>query len=148
MIITELRVNHVTEPKGYCYEPVSFSWKVEEEKEAKKQKYARITVKKGEEIVFDSGDDKDADSLDYPVRFHMESRCRYDWTVCVTADNGETAEASSFFETGKLQEAWKAQWITPGEALAETDAMAGYILEKEFQVPEKSEDARLYICGL
>ena len=148
MIITELRVNHVTEPKGYCYEPVSFSWKVEEEKEAKKQKYARITVKKGEEVVFDSGDDKDADSLDYPVRFHMESRCRYDWTVCVTADNGETAEASSFFETGKLQEAWKAQWITPGEALAETDAMAGYILEKEFQVPEKSEDARLYICGL
>ena len=148
MIITELRVNHVTEPKGYCYEPVSFSWKVEEEKEAKKQNYARITVKKGEEIVFDSGDDKDADSLDYPVRFHMESRCRYDWTVCVTADNGETAEASSFFETGKLQEAWKAQWITPGEEITETDAMAGYILEKEFQVPEKTEDARLYICGL
>ena len=148
MIITELRVNHVTEPKGYCYEPVSFSWKVEEEKEAKKQKYARITVKKGEEVVFDSGDDKDADSLDYPVRFHMESRCRYDWTVCVTADNGETAEASSFFETGKLQEAWKAQWITPGEEITETDVMAGYILEKEFQVLEKIEDARLYICGL
>ena len=101
MTITELRVNHVTEPKGYCYEPVSFSWIVEEEKEAKKQKYARITVKKGKETVFDSGDDKDADSLDYPVRFRMEPRSRYDWTVRVTADNGESAEATSFYETGK-----------------------------------------------
>lgn len=96
MIITDLRVNHVTEPKGYCYEPVSFSWKVEEGKEAKIQNYARITVKKGAEVVFDSGDDREADSLDYPVRFQMEPRCRYDWTVRVMADSGETAEASSF----------------------------------------------------
>lgn len=148
MIITDLRVNHVTEPKGYCYEPVSFSWKVEEGKEAKIQNYARITVKKGAEVVFDSGDDREADSLDYPVRFQMEPRCRYDWTVRVMADSGETAEASSFFETGKLQEAWRAQWITPGGEITQTDAMAGYILEKEFQVLEKIEDARLYICGL
>lgn len=147
MKVTELRVNHITEPKGYCYEPVSFSWKVEEAEGAKTQKYARITVKKGMEVLFDSGEDETADSLDYPVQFEMEPRCRYDWTVSVTADNGETAEASSYFETGKQREAWQAQWITPGKEIVDADAMAGYILEKTFQVKEK-KDARLYICGL
>ena len=151
MIITDLRVNHVTEPKGYRYEPVSFSWKVREENGAKKQKCARITVKKGIETVYDSGEDAGADSLDYPVQFQMEPRCRYDWTVRVTADNGDTAEASSYFETGKQDEAWKAQWITPGEGIADADAdtgiMAGCILEKEFDARE-GNDARLYICGL
>jgi len=147
MKITELRVNHITEPKGYCYEPVSFSWKVEEADDAKEQQYARIMVKKGMEVVFDSGEDKHADSLDYPVQFEMEPRCRYDWTVRVMADNGEEAEASSYFETGKLKEAWKAQWITPGEEIVDADAMAGYILEKNFRVRE-GKDARLYICGL
>lgn len=147
MIISELRVNHVTEPKGYCYEPVSFSWKVEAEEGAKAQKFARITVKKGSETVYDSGEDEKTDSLDYPVRFEMEPRCRYDWTVSVTADNGETAEASSYFETGKCREAWQAQWITPGDGITNADAMAGYILEKTFCVRDK-KDARLYICGL
>lgn len=147
MKVTELRVNHITEPKGYCYEPVSFSWKVEEAEGAKTQKYARITVKKGMEVLYDSGEDETADSLDYPVQLEMEPRCRYDWTVSVTADNGETAEASSYFETGKQREAWQAQWITPGKEIVDADAMAGYILEKTFQVKEK-KDARLYICGL
>lgn len=145
MIITDLRVNHITEPMGYSYDPVSFSWKVEEEGEAKEQKYARILIKKGEETVYDSGEDENADSLDYPVRFEPEPRRRYDWTVSVTADNGEKAKASSYFETGKLKEAWQARWITPGGKT--TDTMAGYILEKTFQVRE-GKDARLYICGL
>ncbi|HCT90658.1 MAG TPA: hypothetical protein DF613_04630, partial [Lachnospiraceae bacterium] len=147
MIITNLRVNHIKEPKGYRYDPVSFSWKVEEEGEAKEQKTARIRIKKGKETVYDSGEDEKADSLDYPVRFEPEPRCRYDWTVSVTADNGEKAEASSYFETGKLKEPWQARWITPGGKTADTDTMAGYILEKTFQVRE-GKDARLYICGL
>lgn len=147
MKVTELRVNHIREPKGYCYDPVSFSWKVEVENGEKEQKYARILVKKGAEVVYDSGEDEHANSLDYPVQFTLEPRCRYDWTVIVKADNGEEAEASSYFETGKLNEEWKAKWITPGKGIVDADAMAGYILEKDVEVQE-AEDARLYICGL
>lgn len=147
MKVTELRVNHIREPKGYAYDPVSFSWKVEAGMQEKEQKYARILVKKGIEVVYDSGEEKDADSLDYPVRLALEPRCRYDWSVIVEADTGEKAEASSYFETGKLGEAWKAQWITPGKETVNPEAMAGYILEKDFEV-QKAEDARLYICGL
>ena len=147
MKITELRVNHIAEPKGYSYDPVSFSWKVEEGKEAKEQKYARITVTKGGELVYDSGEDSGADSLDYPVELELEPRSCYDWTVSVTADNGETAEGSSYFETGKLGEEWKGRWITPGDGIVDADSMAGYILEKTFEAMDTA-DVRLYICGL
>ncbi|MDO4337366.1 MAG: family 78 glycoside hydrolase catalytic domain [Eubacteriales bacterium] len=147
MKITELRVNHIEEPKGYSYDPASFSWKVEEAQQGKMQKYAEITVRKGTEILYDSGRDANADSLDYPVRLILEPRTRYDWTVSVTADSGEKAEASSYFETGKMNEEWTGRWITPGEKIVDTDSMAGYILEKNFEV-HKAAEARLYLCGL
>lgn len=147
MKITELRVNHIAEPKGYSYDPVSFSWKVEEVQKGKEQKYAEITVKKGAEILYNSGKDANADSLDYPVQLNLEPRTRYDWTVSVTADSGEKAEASSYFETGKMNEEWTGRWITPGEEIVDQDSMAGYILEKSFEV-QKASEARLYLCGL
>jgi len=147
MRVTKLRVNHIAEPKGYHYEPVSFSWKVEEEKGAKEQKYAKIIVKKGEEIVYDSGEDTNADSLDYPVNLELEPRTRYDWSVLVVADNGDMAKGESYFETGKLDEMWNGKWITPGEEIADSNLMAGYILEKNFEGKDVKK-ARLYICGL
>lgn len=147
MKITDLRVNHIVEPKGYSYEPVSFSWKVEEENEAKEQKYAKIIVKKGEKIIYDSGEDIKADSLDYPLNLKLEPRTRYEWSVQVVADNEDTASQTGYFETGKLSESWKGEWITPGKEIVDEDSMAGYILEKTFYV-QSPKDARLYICGL
>lgn len=147
MKLVELRTNHVTEPLGYSYAPLSFSWKVEDAGEAKEQKYARIIVKKGEETVYDSGEAAEASSLDYLVDLMLEPRSRYEWTVKVTADNGESAEADSYFETGKLGEEWTGKWITPGSEIVDDDAMAGYILEKTFSV-QKRGNARLYLCAL
>lgn len=147
MKITELRTNHVLNPLGYAYDPLSFSWKVEAEGSEKEQKYAGIRIEKDGEKIYDSGEAADADSLDFPVDLKLEPRCRYDWTVTVTADNGETARESSFFETGKGKEPWTARWITPGSSIVEEDYHGGYILEKCFHVDEV-KDARLYLCGL
>lgn len=147
MKITELRTNHIVTPLGYSYDPLSFSWKVETEGTEKEQKSARIFIEKNGNRVYDSGETTDADSLDFPVELELEPRSRYDWTVIVTADNGETAQESSFFETGKCQEPWAAKWITPGSGIVKEDAQAGYILEKSFCLKEIKE-ARLYFCGL
>lgn len=147
MKLAELRTNHIVEPLGYCYAPLSFSWKVEDADTGKKQKSAHITIKNHGEIVYDSGETADADSLDYPVNLELKPRSRYEWTVRVTADSGETAESGSYFETGKLGEDWTGKWITPGSGIVDADAMAGYILEKTFPVEETGE-ARLYLCGL
>lgn len=147
MKITELRTNHISEPLGYSYAPLSFSWKVEDAGESKENKSVRIIVKKSAETVYDSGEVANADSLDYPVHMELEPRCRYDFTVTVTADNGQTAEGSSFFETGKQEEPWIGKWITPGSRYENEKPHAGYILERKFSVRSKRE-ARLYLCGL
>ncbi|MDE7186203.1 MAG: glycoside hydrolase family 78 protein [Lachnospiraceae bacterium] len=154
MKLKELRVNHIETPMGFQVTPLSFSWKVTEAGEAKKQKWARIRIWQGGEIIFDSGEDEKADSLDYQVNLQLTPRTRYIWQVEVTADNGEVAEADSWFETGKKEEAWKAEWIT-----SKLDADIPAVLRKRFILADGKEsgqgsgeqsrqESRLYICGL
>lgn len=113
MKLTDLRVNHVQEPLGFQLKPVSFSWVVAEPGAAKKKKAARIRVLENGEEIFDSGYDEKADNRDYPAALSLKPRTRYTWSVEVTADNGETAAAESWFETGKMEEPWTGKWITP-----------------------------------
>lgn len=165
MKVIQMRTNHIEKPAGYDYSPLSLSWKVTECGNAKKQKYAQVIVKQEGNIVFDSGMDMSADSLDYQVNMELKPRTLYDWTVTVTADNGQQAQGQSTFETGKMNEPWQGQWITPNQALVDENAgngykNAGYILQKSFEICDpdsgftkegiagKKQKSRLYICGL
>lgn len=143
MKLTNLRVNHIKTPLGFQVSPLSFSWQVEDAAEAKKQQSARICIFKGAEMIYDSGEDVQADSLDYRVDLNLEPRTRYTWSVAVTADHGETAEEKSWFETGKMNEEWAAEWITP-----DLDADVPPVLRRTFQVESAGGEARLYLCGL
>ncbi|HBA67960.1 MAG TPA: hypothetical protein DCZ40_01195 [Lachnospiraceae bacterium] len=147
MRIVDLRVNHIAEPVGYCYEPVSLSWKVEDAGNAVGQKSVRVVIEKNKERIYDSGEAAEADSMDFPVDMVWEPRSRYQVRVKVAADNGESAEAESFFETGKLEEKWTGEWITPGTEIADEAFHGGYILEKSFEL-ENIGEGRLYFCGL
>lgn len=146
MKISEMRVNHVEEPLGFQVSPLSFSWVVEDGADGGKAavpEASRIRIRKGEETVYDSGVVKEADSCGFRVDMDLLPRTRYSWTVSVTSGNGETAEGISFFETGKMDEEWAAQWITPdlGEDVPP-------VLRKKFVCDHPAEDSRLYICGL
>lgn len=143
MKITQMRVNHVEKPLGFQITPASFSWKVQENGTAKKQKYAQIRVYKGTELIFDSGAQESADSLDYCAELALSPRTRYRWTVEVTGDNGETALGESWFETGKMDEAWSGKWITP-----DLDSSIQPALRKTFTLEKKTDNARLYLCAL
>ncbi|MCI6464191.1 MAG: glycoside hydrolase family 78 protein [Faecalicatena sp.] len=143
MKLTQLRVNHIETPMGFQINPLSFSWKVEEADGAKYQKSARIMVKKGKDVLFDSKEEESADSLDYPVDLSLSPRTRYQWSVCVTADNQEKAAEESWFETGKMDEPWQGKWITPA-----LDQSVQPILARTFDVHKKPVKARLYLCGL
>ena len=133
MKLTDLRVNHVEEPLGFQLKPVSFSWVVTEPGTAKKQKAVRIRVFENKETIFDSGYDEKADNRDYPAELSLKPKTRYTWSVEVMADNGETAEAESWFETGKMEEPWTGKWITP-----ELDPAIQPILRKKFTVIRNS----------
>lgn len=143
MKITQLKTNQIERPMGYQMGKVSFSWKVEEAGAAKQQKHARIIVKQAQEILFDSKEDPHANSVCYPVQLALKPRTRYEWSVTVAADNGEGAANESWFETGKMEEPWQAQWISTGLG-KDTPP----IMEKEFEVEKIIKDARIYICGL
>ena len=65
MKLTELRTNQVMMPLGFAVSPLSFSWKVTEEGQAKKQKWAQLRVFEEDALVYDSGKNEQADSLDW-----------------------------------------------------------------------------------
>lgn len=140
MKLTELKVNHLVRPLGYQLSPLSFSWKVTET-QAKRQLWAQICIFEGENKVYDSGKNADADSMDTSVALALKPRTAYRWTLTVMGENGESAGAESSFETGKENEAWQAKWIA-----ADLPADTAPVLSKRFEA--KKGEGRLYICGL
>lgn len=145
MKITNLRVNNVEHPIGFCIEPLSFSWIAEKTKKAVHQSYARIQVFSEKELVYDSGNDEKANSLDYSVseeKLKLKPRTRYTWRVEVMADNGEHAVGESWFETGKQKEEWQGKWIT-----SDIDADTCVVLRKRFQA-NGHQNGRIYVTGL
>lgn len=143
MKITELKVNHIEKPMGYAISPLSFSWKVDEANQARKQKNTRVIVKKEDRLVFDSGIMEEANHLDFSPNIDLEPRSRYEYGIFVTADNGDKAQAFSWFETGKMGEVWQGKWITPN-----VNNDISPILEKTFTIKEMPKKARIYLCGL
>ena len=117
MIIKELRVNHVEQPLGFYMEKISLSWVTEAQGKETFAKTTRVCIFQDKNTVYDSGDREDADCRDFPVDLELRPRTQYWWSVEIKDDNGNTAKAESWFETGKMNEPWLGQWITPGWAL-------------------------------
>lgn len=140
MIVTDLRVKHLKKPLGYVMQPLLFSWKVKEEKMAKRQIWGRLRIYEENICLYDSGCSETISSLGTTIHMPLKPRTVYRWSVEVMADTGETACAENTFETGKMDEPWKGEWIS--------FAMAGQelpVLKKEF-VAEAVYTGRLYIC--
>ena len=144
MIIKNLRVNHVEHPLGFAMEKVSLSWIVDGQKKEKCTKTTRVCVKQNHRLIYDSGKRADIDNRDYRVELELKPRTRYQWSVEITADNKEQCKAESWFETGKMDEVWQGQWITP----VYDDKKEIPVMEKEFFVEKEIDQARIYICGL
>ena len=143
MKITHLRVNHFPTPLGMALGKPIFSW-VTEETASKRQAAAQIVVRSGGEVVYDTGRREDLSSLGVEADLALRPRARYDWTVTVWGDGGDSASAASWFETAKEDEPWRAQWIAAGF----DDKEAHPLLAKDFTLPSPARRARAYVCGL
>lgn len=154
--IVQCTCNHQENPLGLDRTP-RFGWKMRSDTRGDAQTAYRITVstdarraQAGQGDVWDSG--QTAGDGNVSVAYAgppLQPRTRYYW--CVTAWNraGEAAVSRpAFFETGKLNEAWRARWITaPFLKMDKTDTGAPY-LRRTFPLRGKVRSARLYICGL
>ena len=115
MKICDMRVNHVTEPRGFWMDRPVFSW-VTTETTGKWQTGAQVVIAKDEafrEVLYDSGMRKDISSLGFVPEFLLEPCMEYYWKVIVQTESGEWGESpAAVFETGRMELPWVAKWIT------------------------------------
>ena len=123
-----------------------FSWKVKNAV-GKKQEAARIRIgelENFETLIMDTGFSKNLSSIASQVDVPLMPCKRYFWDVTVRTDKGEEAVSSvSWFEPGKMDEAWHAEWIT-----CDNQQKRHPIFKKKISLRGKVIRARLYICGL
>ena len=143
MIVYDLKTNHIVNPLGFALPQISLSYKMKDAV-GKRQLAAQIRIyNPAGRIVHDSGARVDIDSLSYVPAFKPAPRTRYTWDVCVCSDAYECVTSErAWFETGKMNEPWKAQWITPDEKHVNTRMF------RNFHVKGPVKKARLYMSGL
>ena len=140
MKLHDLRVCNLTEPLGFAMEEPVFSWTAEGG--VGEACSVSLRIRAAGETVFDSGGTPSADSLGWTVPLRLLPRTRYDYTLRIGTADGQYAEASSFFETGKRDEPWTARWISPAQ---DRDSA---LLRRRFSCEKREGPARLYLCGL
>ena len=145
MNISRMKANHLTTPVGCNLSNLTFSW-VTESKNGTTQKAARIEIADDAEFstpIFDSGARSDIDSLGFQPQITLSPRTRLYWRVTVEDDTGTTASGTSWFETGKMDEPWQAQWLTAPFG----DGSDCFLIRKTFTLDQFSH-ARVYCAAL
>jgi alpha-L-rhamnosidase len=141
--IYDMMANRIKDPVGFMLSPLRLSYKVRGTS-AKRQTAARIRVfEEGEKEVFDSGVSEAIDSLCFVPDIALKPRTAYTWTVDVTADDGGTASGAARFETAKMDEPFRAVWISPADGALPNAEMC-----RRFDEPKRVRRARAYISGL
>ncbi len=144
MKITELRVNGIREPLGFSLPHLSISWKTVETA-SKQPVRERLTVAADPDfkVVLVQKDQERLRSIGEAVELRLSPRTRYYVRAEVWGDAGDHAAGDTWFETGKMDEAWQAKWIGPKEE----DAFHPLFF-RAFNLPKDAVSARLYVTGL
>ncbi len=133
-------------PIGFSMDKPCLSWIVEAP-EAKTLMASKVQVAADEcfrNIVFDSGKSNGIDSIGFTPDIVLKPRTRYYWKVTEWTDAGEITSPSAWFETSKMEEPWKAIWITPDWE----DKTIHPLFRKGFVLNGEIVSARVYVCGL
>lgn len=142
MKITELKFNGISQPLGYDMTSCTLTWNVEE---AAGTHTAGYSVRVSDDPEFreilweESGTSVPTGGVN--LRFARSPRTRYYVAVSVTDETGDSAAVRSWFETGKIDEEWKARWIT----CAEQDIYP--VFGRLFQMKRPVAQARLYLSA-
>lgn len=145
MKITNLKINGMLNPVGYSYNKIIASWKVQDT-DAKNQTNVLIEVSDSSdfETLLMQIEGPDLDSVETELDLALAPYTRYYWRVSVTGNNGEVGISEpGFFETGKMDDEWNAQWISP-----QAGDNCHPVLFKHFSLGKKVAKARIYVCGL
>lgn len=148
MEITRIKVNGMEYPMGMNYDVLLVSWNVINAK-GSHQKNVEIQVasdEKMKQIVYETaGAELDCSGVELQVS--LQPRTRYYIRINVVDETGDSAAGMTWFETGKREEAWEAEWI----GQQDVDSFHP-VFRKCFSLAKAELDqvqkSRLYICGL
>lgn len=144
MRITEMKINGIENPVGFTYDTLLCSWKVEDTK-SQEQKAAAIEVSTDSEfseIIWEKADSKLYQAGER-IELELEPRTVYYYRVTVTGDRGDSViSQTGSFETGKMGEAWEANWISPRK-----EDIFHPVMRRMFTVKKEVRRARLYAYG-
>lgn len=147
MRVVETKINGITNPMGFAYSHIKCSWKVVNTK-SKYQINAKIVVSESKE--FDNHcyvkEGRELNSIGEELLLKLKPMTRYYYYVEIAGENGEAARSEiGFWETGKIQEVWKADFI----GTQDKDTYHPCFERKfELEQAEKISKARIYITGL
>lgn len=154
--VSNLTCNYLENPIGLDSNPL-FSWKLSSEYRGQHQTAYRITVSSTQSNlnsgIFDVWDSRKVYSsksihINYAGK-PLQPRRRYWWkVVAYDIEDMPFESESAFFETGKLDEKWNANWITANYIKNEATAFTAPFLRNSFNLHCTPVEARLYICGL
>lgn len=160
MELTRLKINGIENPVGYSFDVLDVSWNVENAR-GKNASMVRVEAAADElfqDILFRTEGDN-LSCAGTKLDMCLEPRTRYYVRVAVTDDLGDTASGVTWFETGKLDEVWEADWVgtkqedTFHPVMRKSFTLASKPDRKSGAEPDsesylKPAAARLYICGL
>ena len=112
----DLTIEYKHNPLGLDEVQPRFSWKLDSDKQDTVQTSYRLQVMQSGAVVWDSGAMESEQSiLNEYLGPNLAPCTEYTWSVTVTDNHGDTADAESRFETGLLDGGafeGKAKWIT------------------------------------
>lgn len=139
MKISNVYINHMTEPVGYELKDLRVEFAVEADKYSAAQKKLVIYTN-GKEVYNTNWQDYDSNFFTPDLK--LTPRTRYDVEIFVkTAD--QEASAQSFFETGKMAEKYTGKWL----GNADKD-IQNTLFKKTLTFNKPVKKARLYATGL
>ena len=151
MVVTNLKTLQMNKPIGIDMDPY-FSWMIDCETPNTMQTSYQLTVSDSNgNLVYDSGDVKSNRNSYIPYQgAKLNSKSSYVWTVHVTNNHGDTASATSSFETGLLSpNDWSAKWIKP--PVKRKKGKPGFgkqqpasLFRKQFYLKDQPVRARVY----
>lgn len=137
MKISHLKVNSVDTPLGYRFDYLTFSWKLEGQLD--KTEECRVEISKEEdfkELLWRGSTKSSFNTISLQPEF-LKPKTKYYWRV--TYGN---CVAISTFETAKMDEPWKADWISYREETRDCVTFS-----KNISFTKEIKQARLYAVG-
>ena len=114
-LLNDLEVEHMVQPLGLDVKEPEFSWKMKVDKETRgiyQAAYQIIVRDHQSKVVWNSGKVAGCESIGIKYDgITLAPESRYNWTVKVWNQKGETQEKSSWFETGlNMQRSGSGNW--------------------------------------